>query len=772
MPRIARLTNDEVKQRIEKYGYFFVPDTKYSSLRNNMKLYDAQLNKTVFISLFAIEDKARRGQRSEFDIYNVLNLYDQQQLQQPMQQQSGFDRFCRKLRNYNKFLQLSDVMIQAAYNEFKLICRKLGLKKKFQIDFSGNAISKDLRLFILLEALQSIKKRMDKMIKIKTTNEDDTYHWFTLSYETIDYFEGLLNDKAVNEINTSENDLFENENDWKTLEVSFENKPHSGGFFPFINKLDSLDLSEFDIFNKIDYENYKNNCFIDALIYSGQFTNEQINLIKSSVYTRVINTYFIYDICELMNCSITVRIPTEEDSKTTAKVFKPKYTNNKTKSIVLFLYLDHFMVNNDLFVTEYYIKNHKEIDLKYKDDETRFEIIDAAGNKKHSKITIVRLIKLLRKYELLEEISEREQLNIARQYTHFNYKPEEIIDEYFGYITSPDKSTKQQKYLNKLFKNDGYYMFGERLNEEELDMLYSSLQKVVDSLNIKVNVRNYSKFSELMKKIMFEYHCFFKVYSLAQPLADVIRKQLVFPKPHTRDGNKFYSNKKLYYIDLNSAYLSVIDGIPTGKCDKDGNFGDEKNTKIKELINRLYNIRRNCKNHSPKLAKCLKLLMTSCWGSSIKRNRVFNKTKPSNIDDFVNKNINRIVEYDDGFVRMIKSISCNFTYPQFAREVLNNYHKKLEAIRKTVTIYYENIDAILIDEDDYNKISTLGLIGEELGKFKIEHIFTEIAIKSSRKFVATLEDGTKLIHCPKKDINYDEFVNEIKNNIYTTKLTV
>ena len=62
--------------------------------------------------------------------------------------------------------------------------------------------------------------------------------------------------------------------------------------------------------------------------------------------------------------------------------------------------------------------------------------------------------------------------------------------------------------------------------------------------------------------------------------------------------------------------------------------------------------------------------------------------------------------------------------------------------------------------------------GNELGKFKIEHVFTEIGIYSSRKFVATLEDGTHFIHCPKKDINYDEFIENVKNNKYTTKLTI
>ena len=174
------------------------------------------------------------------------------------------------------------------------------------------------------------------------------------------------------------------------------------------------------------------------------------------------------------------------------------------------------------------------------------------------------------------------------------------------------------------------------------------------------------------------------------------------------------------------------------------------------------------KESNPILSKCLKLLLTSCWGSSIKKNRIFKTVKPKDKDNFIASHINFIVEHDGSIVKMIKSISFQYSYPQFAREVLNNYNNKMNEIRKICKIYYENIDAILIDENDYNKLVALGYIGNELGKFKIEHIFTEIAIKSSRKFVATLEDGAKLIHCPKKDIDYNEFVNDVKNNEYTT----
>ena len=778
MPRgAAKLTNQEIEQRINPYGYYLTPKTKYVNQKTPMLVYDAQLGKNVVLSLKQIKYRIDKQQRSGFDIFNILAVpEEQQQPQQQIQQlqPAGYYRFVNKLQKYNKFSTLTDDEKSIAYNTYQDICRRLGRKKNFNLRFADAKqinLNPDLFLFTFLEALQAIKRKMNKRIKLKVRDNDGTVHYYELSYDTIDYFQGLLQDKQQQEINTSENDLFESQNNWNSVKIIFCDKVKAGGFFPFINKLKSLNLSDYGIYNEINYNNYKNNCFIDALANSHKFTTEQINLIKSSVYTRLITFDYIQKMADLMHCNITIRIPNEQDNKTSAKIYKCKEPTDL--NIVMFIYYDHFMINNELYVQEYYVKNHKEIDAKYPNDPTRFDIIDENGTKKHQKMTIVRLIKTLRKYDLLEEISEKEQLSICRQYEHFRYVPTTLTDEYFRSIVIKDKSDKQQDLLNDILNNDGYFMFGQHIKDkEELNKLYDDLQNIINGLGVRVRARNYTKFAELMNKIMFEYGCFENVYELAQPMANVIREQLVFPKPHTTDGEKFYSNKKLYYVDLNSAYLSVIEGIPEGKCDVDGNFSGKLNTKIKDLIHKLYNIRQSIKTTNPVLSKCLKLLSTSCWGSSIKRNRMFKTTKPRDKEAFVNSHINYIIEHGDDVVRMIKSISFQYSYPQFAREVLTNYNNKMEEIRKLCTIYYENIDAILIDEDDYNKLVGLGLVGNELGKFKIEHIFTEIAIMSSRKFVATLDNGEHLIHCPKKDIDYNAFIETVKNNKYTTRLTV
>ena len=772
MPGFQKLTINEVRDRIEKYGYYLLDDTVYKNQRDAMKLYDAQLNKIVHLSLVQINYQVQKGYRSEFDIYNILNMPEVQQQARQHMQLSGIQRFVNKLRKYSKFNSLNQDMINLAYQHYKLTCQKLNKKRNFDIDFANSPLGPDLMLFILIQSVDTIKKKMNKRLTLHIFDTDGHDRYYSLSYDVIDYLEGLLSDKAKNEINTSENDLYDSQNNWQTVKVLYSDAPKAGGFFPFTNKLTSIDLSIFGVYHTIDYDNYKNNCFIDALINSHRFNNEELNLIKSSVYTRLVSFEYIQKISDLMNCDITIRIPNEDDNKTGFKAFKSK-SGKPRFNIVMFIYYDHFMINSELYISEYYLTHHDEIDRQYPNDSTRFEIIDAEGTKRHQKITIVRLIKLLRKHNLLEPIPEKTQMEIAKQYKHFEYTPSELIDEYFRLITVPDKSTKQQIMFEFLFHDDGYHMFGEHIkNNAQLDKLYDGLQKIVNSLGVDIRVRNYSKFSELMNKIMYEYGCFDGVYELAQPLANIVRDTLRFPKPGTTDGNKFYSNKKLYYVDLNSAYLSVIDGIPTGKCDAKGVFGNRLNTKIKDLIDRLYSIRQEIKSANPILAKCIKLLMTSSWGSSIRRNRMFKVSKPKDKEAYIAQHINYVCEYDSKTVKEIKSISFQYSYPQFARVVLENYHKKMEQIKSMCKVYYENIDAILIDEDDYNKIVNAGLVGNNLGMFKIEHVFNEIAISSSRKFVATLEDGSKLIHCPKKNIDYDTFVNEVKNNVYTTFLTV
>ena len=87
-----------------------------------------------------------------------------------------------------------------------------------------------------------------------------------------------------------------------------------------------------------------------------------------------------------------------------------------------------------------------------------------------------------------------------------------------------------------------------------------------------------------------------------------------------------------------------------------------------------------------------------------------------------------------------------------------NLWKKIE---KEVNILFRHIDAILVNESDYLKLCELGYVGLELGQFKIEKEFKEIAILSPKKRMGILEDGS-LYKCPKDlKIDYEPFKRNV-----------
>ena len=272
-----------------------------------------------------------------------------------------------------------------------------------------------------------------------------------------------------------------------------------------------------------------------------------------------------------------------------------------------------------------------------------------------------------------------------------------------------------------------------------------------------------------MQKIMYEYGCFDDVYELTGSYANEIRSTLKFPQTGTPDKKyPIYLKEKLYYIDLNGAYMSVVTDIPTGI-----DFTN-KNTKIKDLIETLYSLRLEAKqNGNNKLCTTIKFLMNSCWGYAIKRPPVLKRKFTSNVETYIQQYEPFIISYKfnkdkiTGYVTSINPFTVHYTVPQFAKSVLDNYHAKFNEIKSLVTPIYENIDALLLTESDYKLLESKGYMHPtKLGYFKIEHIFTEIAIQSQRKYVATFENGEEYFHCVNKNkITYQDFVEEIKSKI-------
>ena len=56
-----------------------------------------------------------------------------------------------------------------------------------------------------------------------------------------------------------------------------------------------------------------------------------------------------------------------------------------------------------------------------------------------------------------------------------------------------------------------------------------------------------------------------------------------------------------------------------------------------------------------------------------------------------------------------------------------SFNNKLQEIKSIVNVLFQNIDAIIVNEADYNKLLELGHVHPtELGKLKVEHIFSSV----------------------------------------------
>ena len=279
------------------------------------------------------------------------------------------------------------------------------------------------------------------------------------------------------------------------------------------------------------------------------------------------------------------------------------------------------------------------------------------------------------------------------------------------------------------------YFFGYTPDESEAEMRLNELQSFVDTLNLRhhVDVRCYKRFSMLMQKIMYEYGCFDGVYELTGEKRDEIRSSLVFP---TRSYSKSTINEKCYYLDFNGAYCSFMTNIPSG-------VDDTCNTKIKELIDIMYAKRLYAKQeHNDKFAKTLKFIMCSCYGASITRPKLFKNKHSNNLnDDLV------ISHNDSGFVTIKRALVEHYNHPQFAKVILDGFNAKCNEIKSLVNVLFQNFDAFIVNEADYNKLNSLGYIHPtELGKLKVEHIFQSVTFKNKCVWTAINMDGSRFNH--------------------------
>ena len=792
MPK--RLNTEDVKAIFERYGYTVPDNFVYQNNSTSIRVYDEQENTYKDMTYKKLQYQIKKG-RSEMETeksyaqnevsYPFMNMalseigprtrdgfidmmnmalsetgprtregfYDL--INTPLSDEelprSQLERYEKRFgKNFMRETEETKNNVMQLANE---IIKKLIKKQSFSLSPKGEVVD---FLYALSHAMKIAVPRIDKNIIMTILDNKGHTQYARVNQNTIDMLDWVLEDKQY-EINDSGDPILESLSNVKKLDFEFKDISRGGrivgAFFPYYNNSD-IDLTPYGIYKR--GEVIRESCLLTAFRSSGLLDDEQLNLLSSFLKTKLIPREELKHISNLFNIRISCRVH-YDTGKTSTNEYGEKYG----KTLKLHIIEDHYILDKDVNATVFYVKNYAKINnderfvnhprkmMLSRLDKTRYEF-----SKKGC--TINRIIDAMIENKLLEPMTDEEKRYLQydecsglfrdyRKNKSITVKCKEAIRQI---------NIKDKKRIPITFSKPNKFLFGYDVKDEEIHQRLHELQRLVDSLNLRhnIDVSLYHHFSELMQKIMYEYGCLDDIYEFSGNVSQKIRSELQFPKIIWSEG---HYKGKLYYIDQAGAYMSSVTSIPSGMPDDDGNFKSE-NTKIKELIEYLYDIRMKAKKIGmDKLATTIKYMMNSSWGYSMKKPKLIKHRFVKDVDEYVKKFDPFIIKYKytcgrSGYVDRINPYVESYSYPQFARSVLNTFNAKMKELCNKVNVLYSKTDSALIYENDYKKLLSENWIGEKLGLFKVEHIFTEVYVKSAEKWIGKNEDGTYFYHMSKK----------------------
>ncbi len=744
---MRKLTRQQVIIELREYGYELDEAENYVNTKTRMRVFDKYAQKYFRLNLDQIRYRVKRGRAR----YNFLDdmMLEPASTEEETHPRNSFDRFVAKQND--EFKTKDTVYQQTAYATYKSVMPMISRQKQRTFTFTER-LESIAQLNGVMIALRESLPKIDSDVKLTiVSNENQTTYAYinSTTYHALDQLFSPERDS----ISDSNDAVIEDVMYIKT--ISFEYVPHvesrrrRAGFFPYLNK-SSFDLSRYGVYRSID-EIPDEPCFITAMIHSLLFTIDEINMISSFTKTRAIALTDLTEISNLLKTNIYVRLFSEIDqlSKKTSFIDVGKeYSKRFTLNVVH----NHFYLQEQTDYSSFYIKNRERVDgdkrmANHQRKLLTNKLTDSSYGFAKNGVSSQQLLSLL-----MNDFAPISDENL-QQLSWRSCRQSDAVKPFNASRPLIVKPPAEKSWKGFIKRKQGKRFFGYDIaaeEEEERESRLNELQQFVSSLPLRnyVDVRSYYAFSELMQRIMFEYGCFDGVYELSGLIRDKIREECSFPIMGAATDEKDF-NEKLYYIDLNAAYMFAVDSIPTGLPNENGEFSGE-NKRVKDLIEIFYQARTKAKRDgNEKLAKTLKFLMNSSWGYSIKKSKDIIRTHTTNVSGTMREFGDLILSTDDqGKISRIKTFSPWFNYPQFARDVLSKFNARMKSIAEIVDVLYYNIDAIVIRERDYEKLRELGYMDDsKMGYFKIEHVFSELHILSKKKWYGKLDDGTTIRHC-------------------------
>ena len=388
---------------------------KITALSNNYKEWTGVQNVNVNTANFKQFNKEElRGGRSTLIAFSDNKIYNR-----------NTDRFINRDSIFTKTGTL-----RAKYN-------KAGIVVKDDVILDMNQYLKPVKTAIQ----QSEVKNEEKEIKINkqlingnlknlinilnpTTNKylitnEETGKIYTLSNSFLQRITDAFNEGGEEVIvgvnkNGSDYDVitsFIEHDDWTLTILPKPEKKEliDGAFFPYMHKLDKVNLDSYGVYSKVENENYHDNCLIKAIEIAGHDTTG----IKCLCKNQYIPMKELKNIANKLNLYITIRRINDEKKK-------EHYGNKNNTEIKLGIIEKHYFLIEETKYTRYSIENYEQVkDLK--NFNRICKVNSKTGKYTYSNdrfIDSYKLIKILldNKNKYLEEIKYTEELYKTNKY--------------------------------------------------------------------------------------------------------------------------------------------------------------------------------------------------------------------------------------------------------------------------------------------------------------------------------------------------------------------
>ena len=629
MPK--RLSTEQIRQRFAQYGFTVVdPNFQYRNNKQQIRVRDDINNTERNITMNNFSALIRRGRLAEVDPFlHALNQTETLTLPGMTSEERKIQRFASN--QIPQFTNESlDVQRQSVRNAEKMIRQALR-GHDVSIVRTHDPTTDRTNLYAFIDTVYNVAEHADEMknkrISVEiSANGIDSYLF--INENTI----GMLNDliqhvyfgEPLRELTDSSTAALFSLISWDSMTIRFHdlivedvnalNGPkikrrqrNAGALWKYINTSD-IDLSKYGIFKSFDPINYKYSCFVYALQQSGKFTDEEIDLINDSINTRAYPCDTIKKLCELFDFSITLSKYSEE-KKCINKT--KRYGNNKEKHIHLLLRDGHYMINEPLPITPYYLKHMRAINESVRVNQLRKYSVRNLSDKsvayhKNPSVDINQAIDILIEQKLFRKFTPKQTFTVLNKNKHHDFTnltfSDKCIKECMNECTERMNTMNECTILNLPEENMPPLVYTSNiqaftgLSHAKIIKYKSAITKVITPTstirNLKllfmfeptveeiqqlhdllaekfeINFYEYDSLAQIGEEIMKRCGCFNDCVKLAgkpsvfiKQCAPKICVQPAFNKPLRVSGS-------LVQIDKNGSYSATyrdFAGIPTGK---------------------------------------------------------------------------------------------------------------------------------------------------------------------------------------------------------------